>query len=161
MFCAEATDCNGRIMARSLAQLHTESVFTLRKIKRLLNQTSSPWTRLHQDCNLVDDRPCGLVVWVPGYRSRGPGFDFQRYRSFWEVVGLERGPLKLVSTIEELRGRNSSGFGLKSRKNGRGDPLRLPRDTLYAQKLALTWPTKGCRSVGIVRSRTKATELII
>ena len=29
---------------------------------------------------------------------------------------------------------------------------------LYPQKLALTWPTGGGRSVGIVRSRTKATE---
>ena len=27
---------------------------------------------------------------------------------------------------------------------------------LYPQKLALTWPTGGGRSVGIVRSRTKA-----
>jgi len=32
--------------------------------------------------------------------------------------------------------------------------------TLYPQKLALTSPTGGCRSVGIVRSRTKATELL-
>ena len=32
---------------------------------------------------------------------------------------------------------------------------------LYPQKLALTSPTGGGRSVGIVRSRTKATELII
>ena len=29
---------------------------------------------------------------------------------------------------------------------------------LYPQKLALTWPTGGGRSVGIVRVRTKATE---
>jgi len=29
---------------------------------------------------------------------------------------------------------------------------------LYPQKLALTTPTGGGRSVGIVRSRTKATE---
>jgi len=29
---------------------------------------------------------------------------------------------------------------------------------LYQQKLALTSPTGGGRSVGIVRSRTKATE---
>ena len=29
---------------------------------------------------------------------------------------------------------------------------------LYPQKLALTSPTGGGRSVGIVRSRTKATE---
>jgi hypothetical protein len=31
---------------------------------------------------------------------------------------------------------------------------------LYPQKLALTSPTSGSRSVGIVRSRTKATELV-
>jgi len=32
---------------------------------------------------------------------------------------------------------------------------------LYPQKLALTSPTGGGRSVGIVRSWTKATELVI
>ena len=32
---------------------------------------------------------------------------------------------------------------------------------LYPQKLALTSPTGGGRSVGIVRSRTKATELLL
>jgi hypothetical protein len=31
---------------------------------------------------------------------------------------------------------------------------------LYPQKLALTSPTSGGRSVGIVLSRTKATELV-
>jgi hypothetical protein len=31
---------------------------------------------------------------------------------------------------------------------------------LYPQKFALTSPTSGGRSVGIVRSRTKATELV-
>jgi len=51
------------------------------------------------------DRLCGLVVRVSGYRYRGPGFDPQRYQIFWVVVGLERGPLSLVSlvrSIEEL-----------------------------------------------------------
>jgi hypothetical protein len=46
------------------------------------------------------DRLCGLVVRVPGYKSRGPGFDSQRYQIFWEVVGLERGPLSLVMISE-------------------------------------------------------------
>jgi hypothetical protein len=32
------------------------------------------------------------------------------------------------------------------------------RGTLYPQKLALTSPTSGGRSIGIVRLRTKATE---
>jgi hypothetical protein len=32
---------------------------------------------------------------------------------------------------------------------------------LYPQKLALTSPTSGDRSVSIVRSRTKATDLLL
>jgi hypothetical protein len=73
-------------------------------------------------------------------------------------VGLERGPLSLVSKTEELLGRNSSGSGLENREYGLGDPLRRLRDTLYAQKLALTSPTCGGRSVGIVCLRAKTTE---
>jgi len=43
-----------------------------------------------------EDRLCGLVVRVSGYRYRGPGFDPRRYQIFLVVVGLERGPLSLV-----------------------------------------------------------------
>jgi hypothetical protein len=39
-------------------------------------------------------------------------------------VSLERGPLSLVSTTEELLGRNSSGTGLEILEYGLGDPLR-------------------------------------
>jgi hypothetical protein len=39
-------------------------------------------------------------------------------------VGLERGPLSIVSTTKELLGRNSSASGLENREYGRGDPLR-------------------------------------
>jgi hypothetical protein len=39
-------------------------------------------------------------------------------------VGLELGPLSLVSTIEELLGRKSSGFGLDNREYGRRDSSR-------------------------------------
>jgi hypothetical protein len=93
------------------------------------------------------DRLYGLVVRVPGYINRGLGFDSRRYQIFWEVMGLELGPLSLVSTIEELLGRNSSGSGLENWEYGRGDPLRWPRNTLYPQKLALTSPARGGRSV--------------
>jgi hypothetical protein len=48
--------------------------------------------------------------------------------------------------------------GLESREYGRSDPSRWPRGTLYPQKLALTSPTSGGRSVGIVLSRTQATK---
>jgi hypothetical protein len=48
------------------------------------------------------DRLCGLVVRVSGYRYRGLGFDSRRYKIFGLVVGLERGPLSLVRSTEEL-----------------------------------------------------------
>jgi hypothetical protein len=63
-----------------------------------------------------------------------------------------------VGTIEEQLGRDSSGSGLEIGEYGRGDPSRRPRGTLYPQKLKLTSQTSGGRSVGMVRSRTKATE---
>jgi hypothetical protein len=49
------------------------------------------------------DRHCGLVARVLGYRSRGPGFDSRALQK--KVVGLERGPLSLVSTTEEILDR--------------------------------------------------------
>jgi hypothetical protein len=39
-------------------------------------------------------------------------------------MGMERGPLSLVSTIEELLGRNISGSGLEIQEYGIGNPLR-------------------------------------
>jgi hypothetical protein len=55
-------------------------------------------------------------------------------------VGLERGPLSLVSTTEGIR------------RVGYATPL-------YLQELALTSPTGGDHLVGIVRSQTQAMEL--
>jgi hypothetical protein len=52
--------------------------------------------------------PCGLVVRVDGYRSRGPGFDSRRFQILLKVVGLERGPLSFVITNEELTGRKAA-----------------------------------------------------
>jgi hypothetical protein len=79
----------------------------------------------------IVDRLCGLVVRVPGYRSRGPAFDSQGLQIFWEVVDLERGPLSLVRIIEELLEWKSSGSGQENRINDLGEPLLWPRDTLY------------------------------
>jgi hypothetical protein len=88
------------------------------------------------DNGIQKDRLYCLVVRVTGYRSRGPGFDSRRYEGVHST-------------------------GLENRKYGSGDPLRWPRDILYPQKLALTSPTCGGRSVGIVRLRTKTTELMV
>jgi hypothetical protein len=87
--------------------------------------------------------------WLKIQRS---GFDSLHYQIFWEVVGLERGALSLVSTIEELLERKCTAVGI----------CRANHATpLYPQKLALTSQTSGGRSVGIVRSRAKATELVL
>jgi hypothetical protein len=49
-----------------------------------------------------------MLVWPPLWSSghwlqiQRSGFDSWRYQIFWKVVGLERGPLSLVSTIEEI-----------------------------------------------------------
>jgi hypothetical protein len=48
------------------------------------------------------------MIGVPDYRPRS-------YLIFGEVVGLERGPLRLVRITEELLGRKSSGSGLENR----------------------------------------------
>jgi hypothetical protein len=50
------------------------------------------------------DRLCGLVARVLGYRYGGPGSIPGTTRKI-KVVGLEQGPLSLVSTTEELLGR--------------------------------------------------------
>jgi hypothetical protein len=78
-----------------------------------------PFQYVELECNiwllsLLGDRLSGLVVRVPGYRSRGPGFDSRCYQIFWEVVGLERGPLSRVRIIEELF-QGNSGSGLENR----------------------------------------------
>jgi hypothetical protein len=86
-----------------------------------------------------------------GLQIQRPGFYSRCYQIFWKVVCLERGPLSLVSTTEELLGRKSSGSGLESREYGRRDPSHWPRSTLYPRTMALTSPTSGGRSVGIDR----------
>jgi hypothetical protein len=99
-------------------------------------------------------------LWSSGQCSwlliQSSGFHSRLYQIFWEVVGLERGPLSLVSTIEELLGRKGSGSGIEIREYGRRDQSHWPRGILYPQKLALTSPKIGGRSVGRVRSRTQA-----
>jgi hypothetical protein len=51
----------------------------------------------------MSDRLYGLVVRVLGYRSGGP--DSIPGTTKKKIVGLERGPLSLMSTTEELLDR--------------------------------------------------------
>jgi hypothetical protein len=76
-------------------------------------------------------------------------------------MGLERGPLSLVSTIEELLEIKNSGSDLENRDYCRKGSTHTDYATpLYPQKLALTSPTSSGLSVGIVRSRTQAAGCV-
>jgi hypothetical protein len=96
-----------------------------------------------KETNKQSNNQTNFVAW--------DGFDSRRFQIIWEVVDLERGPLSLVSTTEELLERKIIDFGLESREYGRRDPPRWPQGTRYQQKLAPTSPTSGGSSVGIVR----------
>jgi hypothetical protein len=65
-------------------------------------------------CDMLrTDRLCGLVVRVLDYRYSGPGFDSRALQK--KVVGLEWGPLSLVSTTEELLDRKQRPLSRKPR----------------------------------------------
>jgi hypothetical protein len=90
---------------------------------------------------------CGLVVRVLCYRARDPSSIPGTSRFFWEVVGLEWGPLSLVSTIEELLGRKSSSSGLESHEYGRRVPPCLLHGTPLTAKVGTNFADKR-RSLG-------------
>jgi hypothetical protein len=104
---------------------------------------------------------CRLPLWSSGQSSwlhiQRSGFDSRHYQIFWAVVSLERDPLSLVSTTEELLERKSSGSGLEIREYGRRDPSPCPRGIFYPQKLALTSPKSGGLSIGTVCSWTSCS----
>jgi hypothetical protein len=86
----------------------------------------------------------GQSFWLQIQRS---GFDSRRHRIFWEVLGLKRGPLSLVSITEELLGRKYSGPGLENREYCRRDSSCWSRDTLYPQNVGINFVDKR-RSLG-------------
>ena len=101
------------------------------------------------------------MVRVSGYRYRGLGFDPRRYQIFWVVVGLEQGQPREPREVNwgAIWMKKVAASGLeKKRLTAVGTRCADHVTPLYPQKLALTSPTGGGRSVGIVRVRTKAME---
>jgi hypothetical protein len=144
-------------------ELTPMSIWNIETDRPLINAFNPMKSEFNRNKNITvfwDDRLCGLLVRVSGYRSRGPRFDSRLSHIFWEIVRLERGPLSLVRITEELLERKVTTPVKKTEINGREDSLRWPRYTLYPLKLALTSPPSGGRSAGIVRWRTKAPEFV-
>jgi hypothetical protein len=65
-----------------------------------------------------------------------------------------------VNTIEELLGRKVAAPVSKTKITAVGIRRADYAAPHYPQMLALTSPTSGGRSAGVVRSRTQATEFI-
>jgi hypothetical protein len=102
-------------------------------------------------------QPLWSSVQISWLHIQNSGIDSRQYQIFRKVVGLERGPLSLVSTIEELLGRKSSGSGLENREHSRRDPSRSTTWHPLSAKVGTNFADNRGRSVGILRSRTQAT----
>jgi hypothetical protein len=98
------------------------------------------------------------VVRVLSYRSGGPGSIPSTTRK--KVAGLERGPLSLVSTTEELLDRKVAAPVYKTENAAVGIRHADHVAPSIRKKLVIISPTSGGRSVGIVCSRTQTTEFV-
>ena len=116
---------------------------------------NSHFSRHHSESYCDVRRLCGLVVRVSGYWYRGPGFDPRR-SSGSGTGSTQPREVKLRSYLNK---KKSSGSRFRKQRLTAVGPRCANHVTpLYPQKLAPTSPTGGGRSVGMVRSRTKATE---
>jgi hypothetical protein len=91
-----------------------------------------------------------LVADVPAWRTSPGAVTWQVLHDYRNVSRYEH----LESPFLNIVGKCEADSGLESREYGGRDSSRWPRGTIYPQKLALTSPTSGGRSVGIVRART-------
>jgi hypothetical protein len=144
---AHLLEINFKCLWSSTVYLYPASKLVKRSIKQFLVV----------EANVVKtDRLCGLVVRVLGYRSGGPGSIPGTIRKKQSGSGT-----RSTQPREYNWGATwykSSGSCLEIQECGRRDPSRWPRGTLYPQKLAITSPTSGGRSVGIILSLTQTME---
>jgi hypothetical protein len=74
-------------------------------------------------------------------------------------MGMERGPLSLVSKTEELLNRKIASPVYKTENTAVGIRHADHVAPSISKKLAISSPKSGGRSVSIVRSRTQTMEL--
>jgi hypothetical protein len=118
-----SADCN-RIIESMPQQLRRYYYYYswIKNFLRVFGYRTVNWACRRSYLSYVEEsRP---PLWSSGQRS---GFDSRRYQIFWEAVSLH----SLVSTIEELIERKSSGSGLEKRNYGRRNPSRRPRGSLF------------------------------
>jgi hypothetical protein len=96
---------------------HTSRVVVVDYLSTDRTSQFLPLSRISSPPLWFSGRSSGLQI----HRS---GFDSRRKHIFGEVASLERGPLNLVTTIEELLRINSKCSCPENREFGRGDPLR-------------------------------------
>jgi hypothetical protein len=152
---AKLVDCDGDWTMQLLHVFVTEN-----RVLNLSTHETTQWI-LNAYHSLEFDRLCGLVFRVPGCISRGPG-SIPGATRFFRSSGFGTGS---TQPREYNWGptwkKKYRSLSRKSRLRPEGI-LRADYATpLYLQKLALTSATNCGRSVGLVRSRTKATKLVI
>jgi hypothetical protein len=114
----------------------------------MFSQIFIPYKSISNISGTISLNTCIVLQWSPLWSSgQSSWLQIRRFRVPFpvlqkRVVGLERGPLSLVSTTEELLGSNSSGSGLEIREYGRRDSSRWPRCTLYPQKVGTNFTYK-------------------
>jgi hypothetical protein len=91
---------------------------------------------------------------------RRPGFDPRHYQ-INKSSGSGTGSTQPREYNWGATWQKSGDSCLENREYGREDPSRWPRSNLYPHMLAITSPTSGGRSVGIVHSRTQTTEFFL
>jgi hypothetical protein len=104
----------------------------------------------------------GYVMWFP-WGTNWISLSFCSGDVIWfpwstNWISLSFCSVKTCIIVILLRASVLVNSGKKSEITAVGDPPLWSCDTPLSAKVS--WPTSGSRSVGIVRSRTKATELV-